>query len=520
MKSRPRHRTLATVLFTDIVDSTGIARELGDARYRELLVRHHRLVRREIKRSGGRELDTAGDGFFIAFDGIDGALRCACALVDTVRPLGIEIRGGVHTGEVEPMDGKVGGIAVHAAARVLSLAGPGEVLVTGTVRDLAAGSGVSFEPRGTHELKGLEGRWPVHAVAAVDGVARPAPTPSDEAAAKRDLIEPPRIVRRRAGRLLLAGAIGLAAVITIAIFAFRSPDEETLQGALRAPASSVAAVDLDRGRVALVVTEVPTSTVPQFGISDIDIGEGAVWLVRFPRLLRVDPDDGTLESVQGIPNTYRIATGFLAVWVQTEGAIWRVSPATMEPQGQGIPFVTETATPTDLATGLGSVWVSRSDGALGRIDPDTRRIEKVRIASAIDRLAVGAGAVWALDTYAARLYRFDPATGKTVSAEVSPGASRFAVGEGYVWVLDPGAGILTPIGVDDMEPLQSIALEQGSADLVVGDGAVWVASGGDLVEIDPLTRTQRGRIPVGAASIARVALDPETAWAWVDMAES
>jgi len=158
-------RVLATVLFTDIVGSTAKAAELGDRGWRELLERHHALIRRELVRYRGAELDVAGDGFFARFDGPARAVRCACAIAAGVRELGLEVRAGLHTGECEVMDGKVGGIAVHIGARVAKEAGPGEVLVSNTVKDLVAGSGLEFRDRGSAELKGVPGDWRLYSVA-------------------------------------------------------------------------------------------------------------------------------------------------------------------------------------------------------------------------------------------------------------------------------------------------------------------------------------------------------------------
>ena len=157
-------RRLATVLFTDIVGSTATAAALGDREWRDLLAKHNALVRRELDRFGGREVDTAGDGFFATFDGPARAVRCASAIVAAVRELGLEVRAGVHTGEVELVDGEVRGIAVHIGARVAQEAGPGEVLVSSTVKDLVAGSGIRFADRGAAELKGVPGAWTLFAV--------------------------------------------------------------------------------------------------------------------------------------------------------------------------------------------------------------------------------------------------------------------------------------------------------------------------------------------------------------------
>ena len=156
-------RVLATVLFTDIVGSTERAAELGDRRWRDLLGAHDAAVRHELDRFRGREVDTAGDGFFASFDGPARAVRCAISAGEAVRELGVEIRAGVHTGECELDGPKIRGIAVHTGARIASLARPGEVLVSQTVKDLVSGSGLAFEDRGLRELKGVPGEWRVYA---------------------------------------------------------------------------------------------------------------------------------------------------------------------------------------------------------------------------------------------------------------------------------------------------------------------------------------------------------------------
>jgi pimeloyl-ACP methyl ester carboxylesterase len=157
-------RVLATVLFTDIVASTERASALGDRPWRELLERYYALTRRQLERFRGREIDTAGDGLFATFDGPARAIYCASAITASARQLGVEIRAGVHTGECEVIGEKVGGLAVHIGARVAGLAKPGEVLVSQTVKDLVAGSGLRFEDRGAHTLKGIPGEWRLFAV--------------------------------------------------------------------------------------------------------------------------------------------------------------------------------------------------------------------------------------------------------------------------------------------------------------------------------------------------------------------
>jgi len=157
-------RVLATILFTDIVDSSAKVAELGDRGWRDLLVRHHALVRQRLARFRGVEVDTAGDGFLASFDGPARAIACARSIVDDVRDLGLHVRAGLHTGECEIADGKVTGIAVHTGARIAGLAGPGEVVASSTVRDLVAGSGISFADHGRHALKGVPGDWQLYRV--------------------------------------------------------------------------------------------------------------------------------------------------------------------------------------------------------------------------------------------------------------------------------------------------------------------------------------------------------------------
>jgi class 3 adenylate cyclase len=152
-------RVLASILFTDIVGATEHAAEIGDRAWRDLVEQHHSLIRGALARYRGSEIDTAGDGFFATFDGPARAVRCAQAVADSVRSLGIEIRAGVHTGEVETINDKVGGVAVHIGARVAAIARPSEILVSQTVKDLTAGSGLAFEDAGEHELKGVPGPW-------------------------------------------------------------------------------------------------------------------------------------------------------------------------------------------------------------------------------------------------------------------------------------------------------------------------------------------------------------------------
>ena len=163
-EKRGGRRFLATVLFTDIADSTRLASEVGDDAWRGLLSQHNELVRRQLRRFEGREVDTAGDGFFAVFDAPALAVNCALAVVELAHEFGLSIRAGIHTGEVEEMGRRLGGIGVHIGARISASAEPVEVLVSSTVRDLVAGSGIEFSDRGTRQLKGVPGEWRLFAL--------------------------------------------------------------------------------------------------------------------------------------------------------------------------------------------------------------------------------------------------------------------------------------------------------------------------------------------------------------------
>jgi class 3 adenylate cyclase len=158
-------RVLATVAFTDIVGSTAIASDVGDRRWRNLLEVHGSVARREIDTARGRLVKLTGDGLLATFDGPARAIRCVAAIERLLTPVGLRMRAGLHTGEIELLGDDIGGIAVHIAARLLGLSGPGEVLVSSTVKDLVVGSGISFEDRGAHALQGVPDRWRVFAVA-------------------------------------------------------------------------------------------------------------------------------------------------------------------------------------------------------------------------------------------------------------------------------------------------------------------------------------------------------------------
>src|SRR5688572_13773061 len=246
MQRRSGGRGLGAVLFTDIVGSTTIAAEMGNTRWGELVTRHHRLIRREIRRFGGREQDTAGDGFFVAFERPVDAIRCAVAASNAVRELGIEIRAGVSFGQLEMVEGKAGGLIVNTAARVMSVGGPGEVLVPAATKDLLPGAGITFSDHGVHRLKGIEGEVQLFAVRDVDGVELAEPLGAEQAAERRRALVP--ATGRRAGPV--AGAIVAALVAAvIGIWALARDDATPPDAASRFVVEFEASTGEERQRI-------------------------------------------------------------------------------------------------------------------------------------------------------------------------------------------------------------------------------------------------------------------------------
>jgi class 3 adenylate cyclase/streptogramin lyase len=533
MPRRAPERFLTTVLFTDIVRSTEIASELGDRRWRELLARHHAIVRAQLRRFGGREVDTAGDGFFAIFEQPGSAIRCACALSDATPELGIQIRAGLHTGEVEATREDVRGIAVHVGARIMSKATGGEVLVSSTTRDLVAGSGIGLADHGLRELKGVEGSWQLALVTSVDGEVRPPPLDEEEAKERRLAIEPLPLLRRRGPRL----ALGAAALLTVAIagalvLATRGgtappPAEPHTQ---TPPPDSALQIDPASGAILRTVPDVVSVTGG--GNPRIAIGEGGVW-VRSLSLLHLDPETGEIRASithvgDALPGTsLSVAVGYRTVWVPggsgIEGGarslLYRVDPATDE--RLRTTHLSPLAIATDVAAGEGDAWVSFTDGALARIDPgDGAELQHIDVGGSLDAVAAGEGSVWVLDSVDSLVTRVDPASGEPAAEiKVSSNARYIATGEGGLWVLDTFTGTVQLIDAETDETLPAIGIADDLNGIAVGLGAVWVADGGgSIYRVDPVT-SEVTAIRVGAPLTA-IGVDEDTSTLWVTVGEA
>ena len=523
MQRRSGGRGLGAVLFTDIVGSTTIAAEMGNTRWGELVSRHHRLIRREIRSFGGREQDTAGDGFFVAFERPVDAIRCAVAASNAVRELGIEIRAGVSFGQLEMVEGKAGGLIVNTAARVMSVAGPGEVLVPAATKDLLPGAGISFADHGVHHLKGIEGELRLFAVKDVDGVALAEPLGAEEATERRQAILP--ATSRRAG--LVAGGIA-AAVVAVAVGILALTADDTTEPSDGATASRfVVELDPATGEEQRRV-DYPTPGRPEisrFAVSMV-AGQGAVWIedptAYAPTVVSVDPRNGEVRPVivrtSSGSFSLSLATGFDAVWVSSDQLI-RINPAThdVRPVLQ-IPLPIGGSGGTALAVDGRQLWIGTTDGLLLRVDPSGEITAERTVADGIQLVAADPEGVWVVDQFAGTVLRIDPVSLRAVGDPVPFRGSIDAIevlGE-HVWVLDFGTGLLSRISILNGSVTQvSVPVEATS--LAAGLGAIWVAhADGTVTKVDPDT-VVASRFARVEGSARAIAVDQARKTIWVDV---
>jgi class 3 adenylate cyclase len=509
-------RVLATVLFTDIVESTRIAEELGDRRWRELLRRHHAIVRRELKRFRGREIDTAGDGFLALFDSPAQAVRCAVAVSDAVRELGIEIRAGLHLGEVELTDGKAQGVGVHIGARILAFGKPGEVLVSAPLRSTVTGSDLDFEARGRRRLKGVEGMWQLFAVAGVDGAPRTMTLEPEEAERRRAAIFPAPIGRRPTV-MVVALVVVAAAVVGTVMITGRNPPPP--RGSAGPPVGSLVRIEPRTNRMDKVIRSVFFTAVGQ-GITlvpRVASGEGSVWILAGGGVSAVDPHQGARWGTTPLGYTFGdqgFGVGYRTVWVRIPGRLERINPATgLRLQPTTHPDWGDFG--GELAIGSGGVWVG-DRSSIFRLDPQSGEvIGRIDFPGTVDQLATGEGSLWVADELAGTVFRIRP-NGRGVGAiPVQGGLDDLEVGEGAVWILDSTAGTLSSIRPDTEELRPPFPVGSDPTGMDVGLGAVWVAGGkeGVVRRINPNTG-EAVRIPVGGP-VSAITVDEDERVVWV-----
>jgi class 3 adenylate cyclase/streptogramin lyase len=428
-------RILAAVLFTDMVNSTTVAEELGDRRWKALTAQHHRIVRRELKRHGGREIDTAGDGFFATFREPAAAIACACAASAAVRELGVEIRAGVHFGECEQLGKKLSGITVVVGARIMALGGAGDILVSGTAAELARGADYGLVDHGTHQLKGVGGEWRVFTVESIEGVPRPQPLDATEAAERRAAIRP-EVARRRIATPVLAAGLAVAAIAAVALLFVlsrpqpRPPGPDTIARIDQAGKGFDAEIALDPG--------------------------------AFPEAVAFDGD---------------------SFWIANVGnrTLMRLHPEGGDSQVFGTP-----SAPTGLAFADGLVWVTYgfTSDANRRVDVvDT--VERMLGPAGIDApdgsypIASGDGALWIADPLGSTIVRYDLASGLTssIGLPADSGPTSLDIGGGSLWVAAAREPSVFRIDTADTAR-DAVRFGTGgdiAAALSVGpDGTVWI----------------------------------------------
>ena len=518
MQRRTRGRGLGAVLFTDIVGSTAIAAEMGNTRWGELVGRHHRIVRRLIGRFGGHEVDTAGDGFFVTFERPADAIRCAVEATQAVRELGIEIRAGVSFGELETVGRKPGGLVVNTAARVMSVAGPGEVLVPASVRDIVPGGGISFAEHGVHQLKGLDGEFRLFGVTAVDGHEVVPPLEAEEAAERRREIFP---TRARRWALLVGVGVGVLALI-VAVSIFLSGDGADESPAISGPMQhAVASMDVETGAIESSVSLGGTGPEDAgFGFVDhpLAAGEGGVWLLLPPILLHIDPlhEEVRFDQIEvGLGVGQSVVTGFDAVWVITDTTLYRINPATDE-AAVTLRLPAPAGFKTYSLAVANAIWVGTSDGTLVRLDPRTGARDQSETGLAVDELAATKDAVWVADILAEGVMRVDPSTLRPVGdlIEIRGSLDQIVARGEALWVLDKRVGVVTRIDASSNSVSGSARVGDDATDMAVGPDGVWVGDrDGSLYRVDP-SSLEVAELPTGA-EVLGVAVDENTGSVWV-----
>ncbi|MDT4940179.1 MAG: hypothetical protein QOJ34_268 [Pseudonocardiales bacterium] len=495
-------------MFTDIVGSTELASELGDVHWKQVLATHHGVVRKALKRYSGREIDTAGDGFFATFARPADAIRCAIDIVDQLRDIGIHIRVGIHMGEVEQIGAKVGGIAVHIGARVAGRAGDSQILVSSTVRDLVSGSDIRFVGEGDHELKGVPGQWRLFRVEhglKADPPARPLVEAPRAKAARR------RTVPALAVAVVGAAVLGAGAVVTVvavshgdrngaqititpnSVAAFDSAGSvtRTVQVGIRpiamtAAAGSLWVANLDDRTVSridlasgLVVRSIATQDAP----TSLTAAGHHIWVSdRNGEILQIDPAYNTATTVREVKSlsgtvvgaTWPLVAAFGSVWVvHPDGYVIRIDGERGQPRGS----VDVGNDPSGIAAGAGSVWVTNSaDGTVTRIDPSTLLATTIPVGHDPTALDVTSTGVWVANAGSNEVVLLDPDTNTIVrTARVGDGPTAVLALNDSVWVSNGRGGTITRLDARSAEVMSTVRVGGTPTALTFAGGQVWAA---------------------------------------------
>jgi YVTN family beta-propeller protein len=501
-----------TFLFTDIEGSTRLLKHLG-APYSQVLADHQRILRAAFAAHGGREVDTQGDSFFVAFarakDAVAAAVDAQRDLTAHAWPAGgeVKVRMGLHTGEPELGQGRYVGLGVHKAARIGAAGHGGQVLVSRTTRELVEDElppGVSVRDLGDRRLKDLE-RPERLAQLVVEGL------PSKFAALKTLDVELARKRRRMYAGSALIGVV--AAAVAIPVFALGGGGGNS--GSAHVPPNSLAFIDPASNRVA--------GSVPNVGSrpASVAAGDGSIWVANLDdrTLARVDATTAAVQRTIALGTTPTgLAAGSGAMWVANGllGTVSSVDPG-LDQVTQTVP-VTGRSAAGSVAAADGSVWAVFGDSVLGQIDPAERRTTAKGFAGTDPAgIAIGAGAVWVANSGDNTVSRIDPETATavaTITVGRQPGGIAF--GDGAAWVTDRGDDLVTRIDPGSGSAI-TIPVGHGPMGIAVGAGAVWVANSDDgtISRIDPTTRTVVATIVVGGRPVG-IAVSDGRVWVSVE----
>ena len=499
-RAKSTDRRLVTVLFTDIAGSTERAAELGDTQWRRLLDAHNRTMRRLLKRHQGREIDTAGDGFFVTFQQPAHAIDCALEMIDAVAALGLAIRAGVHMGEVDVLGPKISGMTVHLGARLMSLADGGQVIVSSTVRDLMSGSELPFVDRGVRQLKGVDAEWHVYSIDEPPKEVPQLHLPEPE--------EPVGWWRRPV--VLAAAALALVVGVIGGILLTRGGEQ------LTPAANSLMRID-KQGEVDQVVA---VGTGPQ----TMAILGQSLWVANTldRTIQRVDLDRGTAHPAEGglLNAPTSVTTGDGLVWTGTslaaEGSLSRIDPT----QPNSARSVDIGAPVSGMAFGSDAVWATDHDHpALLRLDPGTEQAQRFPLpdGSGPTGIAVSEDAIWVALHEARQIARVDPDTGEVIATIPSAAGSpdQVAIGAGYVWVTIGDGDAVIRIDARSNTAFTIDHVGDGPAGIAASALGVWVANslGSTVVRIDPQGGPNLAEVRMGRnLSPQAVIVTPDGVW--------
>ena len=531
VRSRANRRRLATVLFVDIVDSTRLAADVGDRRWRDFLGEFRRRVRRELQEHGGHEEDTAGDGFFATFDQPARAVRAAAAILREAHLIGLDVRCGLHTGELEHIDGRLGGIAAHIGARTMAHAEPGEILVTATVHDLVTGSQIEFDDEREEQLKGVPGTWRLYRVAAVDGQPLSSPPEIGEAAGRQSTIGGSRSTRAT-WVALGAGAMLVVIMVAGSMLARPSgPGGASPSGSENLPVTLLR-IDANTGEITAQVRDRYLAIGYPSPLHEVD---GNLWQVNAVDAIRRDMLTGEVAAMVRLPHSTRAAYSVIFAF----GSLWAAGPSGSRYLGPARPHQRQDARrdPTsgairyaELHAGADAIWLLTLAGTLLEIDPLTNEIVgeyPVDTETIADGFTILGNTAWVCECGFGRITRFDLETHESSPASqfaqrgfVVPSSSEGsqagpASANGQAWLMDDSAGTVTEIDLETGEAGRPLAVERPVWDVEFGLGALWAAGWTEVHAVDLETGDSHSiEMPPGfwASSIA---VDEATGSVWV-----